>query len=127
MILKVDEIIKCNKCGCDSELNNIEVKDNKMIMANYMCKCDNKTNILIEWIDTVTKKELQRKKIKNLLEKLKNMDKNKILRTDIYDKTYVENSFGSDRGIYTAMYISTTNDENKALTVEKLINLLNKA
>lgn len=127
MSVEVKEVIKCNKCDGLSKLNTITVKDNKIITANYLCECNNATNILIDMIDIITEKELQRKTITNLLKDLENIEKNKIVITDIYDKGYIENSFGSDRGNYSTMYISTTDNKNNALTVEGLIKLLNRA
>lgn len=127
MSLKVKEVIKCNKCNKLSKLDTITVRNNKAIVANYLCECKNSTNKLIDFIDIITKKELERKTIYTLLKALTNVDKNKIVITDLHNKCYIENSFGSDRGIYTAMYISTTDNKNNALTVEDLIKLLNRA
>lgn len=127
MNLKVNEIIKCHKCGQTSRLNSIEVKDNKMIIAKYICECENKTNILVQWIDIITEKELLRKSIGELLDILKNIDKNKPVVTDMEGFSYIQNSFGSYRGNYTDLYIELCDNKELAINSNSLKSLLKES
>lgn len=126
-VIKIKELAPCNKCKGDAELTNFALQQNKTICGEYICKCGHSFNVVYGWVDIITKKEMKRKSIKQILDCLYKMKSNKPIRTNIPGCSCIERQYGCDRGNYYNLYIGLKENEDSALDVASLIELLEDA
>lgn len=131
-VIKVKEIFKCSECGKHAELDDVVGLDNaialdhRVIYAIYKCECGNKFKLIAGLIEVITKKELKRKTIDQILEFLQELSSNKPIKTNIPYYENVANEYGSDRGNYQNLYLKLGSNADN-IDSETLINLLNNA
>lgn len=123
--IKVNEIECCNICENEAQLQEVLISKNKIIYGKYLCLCGNQFNIAAGTIDIITKKELRRKSIGELLDILYKIPSNKPVRTNIANQEYIKYVYGSDRGSYKNLYIDLSEENTHKMDLNTLINLLN--